>query len=791
MGFRTAVINFARNGDAPQSRWRQDVVSGDVITVALSDTAGATTFRWRLFGRPEGSGAGGAGPEPLELGTAVLASFVVDRKGTYTVECLVNGGTPDAIAITGGCAYLESFTTPSGLPLRLIGPGETDEDVADPLVEQGHVKMENRWRTLWRGGLPGGDTYKVKIDENDNDPDYLFYKVESDATITITKDLVTGKVKFSSSAMDDHLVIASPGNVPHTHHDGTTSGNGSISSVVAGEQLDQRVVCSSDLPLPDGVANAGTPGKQPAAIDHVHPFAMPSTARSVLYTALVPDKYRREEVDAVYYNTPGSEDPTLFLFWTQVATGVWKRNIQGPIPSTMTDGVTPFVGMRVLAWSPYMNTDPHPLEKTLPNVYVVTATGGSGDFYARMERAPDCATPAQVYSGIWTHVKNGTVYGPGSTGFPTGATFRLSTADPIELGVTELTWSTASPPAVLDTNELLTAGQLSLASSDTTTAYATVGSGTGEVELVTCREHDAALAGVILPAGGEWRAHLKLSLAADDPSAITTVRFYLRGTSGSFALVGETQALHNTTPQMWVTPAGTLGADYLMATGEKLEAKFTARSNSTALLQVALIYNDGPHSSFIEVPFPIDYAGIGPALPPSGGSSDVLLDSPDDSVEITGDGYGGGGGGGGITLPIAESDVTNLVEDLAGKAAVGAAPTAHAASHTSGADQIADATASNHGLATAAQIAKLDGIAPGATALALGTTAGTACDGADSRLSNARTANAILETGGPTTLTVGAVADGQFLKRSGSTVIGAAASGGSVALSLYTSMMLG
>ena len=76
-------------------------------------------------------------------------------------------------------------------------------------------------------------------------------------------------------------------------------------------------------------------------------------------------------------------------------------------------------------------------------------------------------------------------------------------------------------------------------------------------------------------------------------------------------------------------------------------------------------------------------------------------------------------------------------------------------------------------------------------ALQLGTTTGTACDGADSRLSNARTANAILETSGPTTLTVGAVSDGQFLKRSGATVIGAAASGGSVALSLYTSMMLG
>jgi len=44
------------------------------------------------------------------------------------------------------------------------------------------------------------------------------------------------------------------------------------------------------------------------------------------------------------------------------------------------------------------------------------------------------------------------------------------------------------------------------------------------------------------------------------------------------------------------------------------------------------------------------------------------------------------------------------------------APTAHAASHTDGTDDIQDATAAQKGLATAAQITKLDGIESGATA---------------------------------------------------------------------------
>jgi len=76
---------------------------------------------------------------------------------------------------------------------------------------------------------------------------------------------------------------------------------------------------------------------------------------------------------------------------------------------------------------------------------------------------------------------------------------------------------------------------------------------------------------------------------------------------------------------------------------------------------------------------------------------------------------------------------------------------------------------------------------------ALGTSASTACAGNDSRLADSRAptgaasgdlggtfpsptvtqARGLRETTGPTTLTMGAVADGQVLQRSGSTIVGA------------------
>ena len=197
MGFQSATLQFSLNGDTAVAEWRQDLAIDDVVSVSLTDNVGANSYIWRLIGRPEGSAAGGPGPEPRYLGTAQVASFTVDVKGTYTIQCLVNAGAPDALAIGGGVAILENFLAPGNRPLRLLGPGESDEDVYDPMVVQGWIKMLNRWLTKIRAGGGTTDTFKVMSDEYDDDPDYLIGKVEStDGSVVITDDLAGKRVNF-------------------------------------------------------------------------------------------------------------------------------------------------------------------------------------------------------------------------------------------------------------------------------------------------------------------------------------------------------------------------------------------------------------------------------------------------------------------------------------------------------------------------------------------------------------------------------------------------------------------
>ena len=198
MGFQSATLQFSRNGDAAVAEWRQDLAVNDVVTVSLTDNVGVNSYVWRLVGRPEGSAAGGPGPEPRYLGMAQVASFTVDALGTYIIQCLVNGGAPDALAIGGGVAILESFLAPGNRPLRLLGPGESDEDVYDPMVVQGWIKMLNRWLTKIRSGGGTTDTFKVMSDGADDSPDYLIGKVEStDGSVTITDDVAGKRVNFA------------------------------------------------------------------------------------------------------------------------------------------------------------------------------------------------------------------------------------------------------------------------------------------------------------------------------------------------------------------------------------------------------------------------------------------------------------------------------------------------------------------------------------------------------------------------------------------------------------------
>lgn len=65
---------------------------------------------------------------------------------------------------------------------------------------------------------------------------------------------------------------------------------------------------------------------------------------------------------------------------------------------------------------------------------------------------------------------------------------------------------------------------------------------------------------------------------------------------------------------------------------------------------------------------------------------------------------------------VSATNVQAAIVEVASEAGGGGAPAVHAPTHTNGTDDIASATASQKGLATPAQITKLDGIETGATA---------------------------------------------------------------------------
>jgi hypothetical protein len=60
-----------------------------------------------------------------------------------------------------------------------------------------------------------------------------------------------------------------------------------------------------------------------------------------------------------------------------------------------------------------------------------------------------------------------------------------------------------------------------------------------------------------------------------------------------------------------------------------------------------------------------------------------------------------------------------------------------------------------------------------------GSSSTTVCIGDDARLSNRRVADGIYETSGPTDMPIGAIADGEYLRRSGSSIVGGTPTGGS------------
>jgi len=161
--FEGAAIVSTRNGNNPVTGWRQDLAADESIGLSITGlTTLPASYDWEMVGRPEGSAAGGAGPEPVSMGTSSTASFTVDddsgpfpTDGTYIVHCTLNAGSPTQTVLTVGLARLNPQTTPDGRPLRKLGGGEVDEDTSVPNRKQGYATMLNRWLGLGTGGGGG------------------------------------------------------------------------------------------------------------------------------------------------------------------------------------------------------------------------------------------------------------------------------------------------------------------------------------------------------------------------------------------------------------------------------------------------------------------------------------------------------------------------------------------------------------------------------------------------------------------------------------------------------------
>lgn len=151
MAFDNVRILSTRNGSSLVMGYRDDLAIGDVVGLSLNRLTGIATFKWELIGRPEGSVAGGPGPEPVLLSTGSTASFTVDddsvfpRDGTYTVRCTLNAGAPTQAQVHAIVARTTGHTVSGGRKLRKVGAFETlGDDTSVATSNQGWANQVNR-----------------------------------------------------------------------------------------------------------------------------------------------------------------------------------------------------------------------------------------------------------------------------------------------------------------------------------------------------------------------------------------------------------------------------------------------------------------------------------------------------------------------------------------------------------------------------------------------------------------------------------------------------------------------
>ncbi len=230
--FENVHIKSTRNWILPIIGYREDLVSGDLVQLSLTDCTGVTSYQWELVGRPEGSTAGGVGPEPVLLSTNQEANFIVDTDlvtmkldGSYLVRCALNGGCPGNATLTALFVRVASSTLADGRNLRIPAAMESNEDTALVAVYQGYSKAINRWlqklattssamKRGWHGFREGNP---VVGDLTLPHPDYVDYIGDDGPSsnpgpqAVVSDTLVASPFVISKVIQITHLLTASNG----------------------------------------------------------------------------------------------------------------------------------------------------------------------------------------------------------------------------------------------------------------------------------------------------------------------------------------------------------------------------------------------------------------------------------------------------------------------------------------------------------------------------------------------------------------------------------------------------
>ena len=367
------------------------------------------------------------------------------------------------------------------------------------------------------------------------------------------------------------------------------------------------------LPRPNGIASAGVsvmaspsdhvhegfPGSPGSPVSPIPPTLPPAIVETTLYTAKVPDPLLRTKCRGLLPHGEGVGFGALWLPSTGLYT--WQKDSNSVLTiATNTGIVFANAGDRLLAW----NSMPFGADEPMAYGIYVVVDPGSATTKAIITRAPDANTPATFCHGMTVQID-----GPSNVEH-NGDYFTLTTADPIVVDTTALTFSVASSYTAADKYELLTGPQLTSegASNDSLemSAMATSGDALFPLAFETLVGTPALSA---LPAG-IWQLDVEL-INLDDagsPGSVTTLQLrIINATTAATVFTMESPPISNMAPAPLSFQYSDAG--HPLSPTDSLEGQAVLHTTSTTPVKLNLLYSSPTHGTRITVPFTLPVFG--------------------------------------------------------------------------------------------------------------------------------------------------------------------------------------